>query len=444
MEPCQLTATEAASLIRQRKLSAEELIRSCLGRIAARDALVKAWLYVDPDMVIRNARELDKLAPVDVSPKTPLHGIPWGVKDIIDTLDMPTTHNSPIYPDTRTNRDAACVGVVRSSGGVILGKTDTVEFASGGRKALSRNPFNLAHTPGGSSSGSGAAVGDFHVPFAFGTQTGGSHIRPAAFNGIYAIKPTWGIVSREGVRMSSMTLDTVGWYARCVDDLIMVAEAFRLPKTAAPYNAGPRGLRVGVCRSPAWHAIEPAGAASLELAAKRLEDAGAIVEPFDLPEPFNHLHEAHADIVQTEGGWSFLPEYLSSYGILAPDLRGKVENARGVTPEKLLASYALADSCRPVFDKLFGRGLDVILTPSAPGEAPEGLHTTGNAIFQSMWTLLHVPCVAIPVGRGPKGLPVGVQIVGPRMTDTKMLGIARALAPVIDTDPQAPLRELFA
>jgi Asp-tRNA(Asn)/Glu-tRNA(Gln) amidotransferase A subunit family amidase len=441
MEPCQLTATQAASLIRQRKLSAEELARSCLARIAARDPIIKAWLYIDPDQVIRNARELDKLAPVNVDPKTALHGIPWGVKDIIDTADMPTTHNSPIFPNIRTNRDAACVSVIRSSGGIILGKADTVEFASGGRKALSRNPYNHDHTPGGSSSGSGAAVGDFHVPYAFGTQTGGSHIRPAAFNGIYAIKPTWGIVSREGVRMSSMTLDTVGWYARCVQDLVAVAETFRLP--GPPFQKDIRTLRVGVCRSPAWHAIEPAGEAALNLAAKRLEDAGAIVEHYDLPDPFNHLHEAHGDIVQTEGGWSFLPEYLSHYPILAPDLRGKVENIRGVTPEKLLASYALADQCRPAFDRLFGSGLDVILTPSAPGEAPEGLHTTGNAIFQSMWTLLHVPCVAIPVGRGPRNLPVGIQIVGPRMTDKHLLGVAAALAPIIDTDPHAPLRDLW-
>lgn len=444
MQPCQLTATEAAALIADRKLSAEELARSCLARIAAREPAVKAWLHVDPDQVIRNARELDKLAPVNVRPKTKLHGIPWGVKDIIDTLDMPTTHNSPIYPDTRTNRDAACVSVIRSSQGLILGKTDTVEFASGGRKALSRNPFNPAHTPGGSSSGSGAAVGDFQVPYAFGTQTGGSHIRPAAFNGIYALKPTWGVVSREGVRMSSMTLDTVGWYARCVEDLITVGEAFRLPQPLEPFTKGPEGLRVGLCRSPAWHAIEPAGERSLLTAAKRLSDAGAIVEEYELPDAFNRLHEAHADIVQTEGGYSFLPEYLHSYNILAADLRGKVENVRGVTPEKLLASYALADSCRPVFDTLFGRGLDVILTPSAPGEAPEGLHTTGNAIFQSMWTLLHVPCVAIPVGRGPKNLPVGIQIVGPRMTDVKLMQIAKAIAPAIDTDPKAPMRELFA
>jgi Asp-tRNA(Asn)/Glu-tRNA(Gln) amidotransferase A subunit family amidase len=443
MEPCQFTATEAATLIRQRKLSCEELVRSCLGRIASRDATVRAWLYLDPDRAIRGARELDKLLPVGAEPKNPLHGLPWGVKDIIDTADQPTTHNSPIYPDLRPGRDAACITVVRQSGGLILGKTDTVEFASGGRKALSRNPYNPLHTPGGSSSGSGAAVGDFHVPLAFGTQTGGSHIRPAAFNGIYGMKPSWGVVSREGVRMSSLTLDTVGWYARCAEDLAMVAAPFRFPNATEPHRAGPEGLRVGLCRSPVWSSIEPAGADALVLAARRLQDAGAIVEELILPEPFNHMLDAHTDIIQTEGGWSFLPEYLSSYAILAPDLRGKVENARGVTPEKLLASYALADSCRPAFDRLFGRGLDVILTPSVRGEAPEGLHTTGEAVFNSIWTLLHVPCIAIPVGRGPKGLPVGVQIVGPRLSDLRLLDMARAVAPVIDTDPHARLRELW-
>ena len=441
MEPCTLTATEAAALIRDRKLSCEELARSCLARIDARDPTVRAWLYLDPDQAVRNARELDKLA-VANGPVGPLHGLPWGVKDIIDTGDQPTTHNSPIYTGSRQGRDAACVGVVRHSGGLVLGKTDTVEFASGGRKALSRNPFNPAHTPGGSSSGSGAAVADFHVPLAFGTQTGGSHIRPAAFNGIYGIKPSWGVVSREGVRMSSMTLDTVGWYGRCVDDLIMVATTFRLPPAQTP-PAGPEGLRIGLCRSPVWSHIEPSSADALSIAAARLRDAGAIVEEIVLPAPFNGLHEAQADIVAAEGSVSFLPEYLSSYTILAPDLRGKVENTRGVTPDKLLASYALADSCRPTFDSLFGPALDAILTPSAQGEAPEGLHTTGDAIFNSMWTLLHAPCVAIPVGFGGKGLPVGIQLVGPRLSDMRLLTIAKVVAPAIDPDPQAALRKLW-
>ena len=417
-------------------MSCEELARSCLSRIAARDADVKAWLWLEPDHVIRRARELDKLGP-----KGPLHGLPFGVKDIIDTADFPTTHNSPIYDGMRVGRDAACVGVVRGNGALILGKTDTVEFASGGRKALTRNPYNPAHTPGGSSSGSGAAVGDFQVPLAFGTQTGGSHLRPASFNGIYGHKPTWGIVSREGVRMSSMTLDTVGWYGRCVDDLILVGTAFRIPEDKTPVQV--KGLRVGLCQSPAWHAIEPGGEQALATAARRLSDAGAIVEELVLPEPFNRLLEAQDTIVASEGGSSFLPEYVNAYSILAPDLRAKVENATGTTPEQLLAAYALADSCRPVFDGLFGPSLDVVLTPSSCGEAPLGLHTTGNAIFNRMWTLLHVPNVGIPSCFGPQGLPVGVTLVGKRLSDSRLLAIAKALAPEIDTDAEVRMRRLW-
>jgi Asp-tRNA(Asn)/Glu-tRNA(Gln) amidotransferase A subunit family amidase len=259
-EPARMTAAEASALIRTKALSCEELIRSCLARIAARESTVKAWLHLDPDHVIRRARQLDKLPWMG-----PLHGIPWGVKDVIDTAEYPTTQNSVIYDGMRPGRDAAPVAVVRGSGALIMGKTDTVEFASAGRKAVTRNPYNPAHTPGGSSSGSGAAVGDFQVQYAFGTQTGGSHIRPASFNGIYGMKPSWNRVSREGVRMSSMTLDTVGWYGRSIEDLVLVAEAFRIPPDPNPVSV--RGLRVGVCRSPVWREIETAGKLALSTAA---------------------------------------------------------------------------------------------------------------------------------------------------------------------------------
>jgi Asp-tRNA(Asn)/Glu-tRNA(Gln) amidotransferase A subunit family amidase len=320
-------------------------------------------------------------------------------------------------------------------------KTDTVEFASGGRKALTRNPYNFAHTPGGSSSGSGAAVGDFHVPLAFGTQTGGSHLRPASFNGIYGIKPTWNLLSREGVRMSSITLDTVGWYGRSVDDLILVGTAYRLAEDTTPIAV--KGLRVGLCRSPVWDAIEPTGTMALVSAAERLVEAGAIVEALVLPDPFNRLADAQKIIANSEGGASFLPEYINANALLAADLKAKVENPTGITREMLLASYAVADACRPVFDGMFGASLDVVLTPSAPGEAPEGLHTTGNAIFNRMWTLLHVPCIGIPAGRGSKNLPVGITLVGARLTDARLLAIAKAVAPLIDIDPRSGLRDLW-
>ena len=436
-DPALMTATEAAAKIRSKDLSCEELARACLRRIEKRDPLVRAWLWIDPDHVIRRARELDKLAP-----KGPLHGVPIGVKDVIDTVDYPTTQNSPIYDGVRIGRDAACVAVPRGLGALVLGKTDTVEFASGGRKALTRNPFNPAHTPGGSSSGSGAAVGDFHVPLAFGTQTGGSLIRPASFNGIYGMKPSWNLVSREGVRMSSMTLDTVGWYARSVADLALMALAFGVEPDLNPVEV--KGMRIGVCRSPVWNEIEPAGTLALDTAAQRLAAAGAIVEDLELPAPFNGLHDAHTAIVNSEGRSSFLPEYINAHAMLAPDLRAKVENVLQITSEQLLKAYALADACRPVLDGMFGPSLDVILTPSSKGEAPVGLHTTGDAVFNRMWTLLHAPNVNIPVCRGPTNLPVGVTLVGKRLSDARLLAISQALAPVIDTDPGANARELWS
>jgi len=435
MEPCQLTAAQAAALIKERKLSSEELLRSCLARISAREAQVRAWLHLEPEQAIRDAREADKREPAGA-----LHGLPIGIKDVIDTADYPTTQNSPIYAGLRVGRDAACVGLLRGAGAVILGKTDTVEFASSGRKALTRNPFNPAHTPGGTSSGSAAAVADFMAPVALGTQTSGSLIRPAAFTGIYAMKPTWNSVSREGVRMYAASLDTVGWYGRSVEDLTLIGRAFGIQ--AAPASTDLRGLRVGLCRSPSWPLIEPSGARALERAAERLAQAGAVVEELVLEPRFEGLLPAHAAISNREAGVAFLPEYVNARALLAQGLKDKVENAAGVSDRQLLDAYALADACRVAFDASFGAALDVVLTPSAPGEAPQGLHTTGDAAFNRMWTLLHVPCVNIPAGRGALGLPVGIQLVGPRLSDARLLAIAAAVAPVVDVEPQASLHAL--
>jgi Asp-tRNA(Asn)/Glu-tRNA(Gln) amidotransferase A subunit family amidase len=426
MEPCFLNAAAAAVRIREKSLTSEALVRSCLEQIAERDAEVRAWTHIDPEHAIAQARELDK-RPV----AGPLHGLPFGVKDMIDTADMPTTYNSPLYQGHRPAKDAGCVAVVRQCGALILGKTDTVEFAAGGRKALTRNPHNLAHTPGGSSSGSGAAVASYMTPLAFGTQTGGSHIRPASFNGIYGLKPTWGAVTREGAKLLCAMCDTIGWFGRSVADLALVAEAFRLRDLAAQNPVSVRGLKVAVCRTPYWKQAEPPARQALATAAERLQKAGAQIQELELPARFGSLDEAQRTLTYGEGGPAFLPELLTHGDRLHLEFREMADNQRAITGAMMVEAYDLAADCRKTFDALFN-GFDVVLTPSAPGEAPEGLHTTGDWVFNGMWTVMHVPCLAIPCITGPKELPVGVQIVGPRYSDARLLEIAAVVAPVID------------
>lgn len=431
MEPCFLTAAQAAARMREKTLTSEALVRSCLERIAGRDADVRAWAYVDPAQAIAQARELDK-RPIMGS----LHGLPFGVKDVIDTADMPTSQNSPQYQGHQPSKDAGCVAVVRLSGALILGKTDTVEFAAGGRKALTRNPHNFAHTPGGSSSGSGAAVGDYMVPLAFGTQTGGSHIRPAAFNGIYALKPTWGSVTREGAKLLSAMCDTVGWYGRSVADLALVAEAFRLRDLSSQKPVTTRGLRVAMCKTPYWNKAEPSAQKALATAAERLQKAGARIEELELPSRFGALNDAQRTISRGEGGAAFLPELLTHGERVHTELRDMAENRHGITGAMMVEAYDLVADCARTFEAM-AASFDAVVTPSAPGEAPEGLHSTGDWVFNAMWTVMHMPCLAIPCIKGPKGLPVGIQIVGARYSDARVLAVAAALAPIIDP-PTAP------
>jgi Asp-tRNA(Asn)/Glu-tRNA(Gln) amidotransferase A subunit family amidase len=426
MEPWQLTAAAAAAKLREGRLTAEALTRSCLERIAEREPVVKAWSFLDPLLAIASAREVDKTYTMGA-----LHGLPVGVKDMIETADMPTTYNSPIYQGLRHGRDAACVGVARGEGAVVLGKTDTVEFAAAGRRALTRNPLDQARTPGGSSSGSAAAVADGMVPLAFGTQTGGSIIRPASFCGVYALKPTHGVVSTEGAKRYSHTLDTIGWYGRAPEDLRLVAEAFRLFDLDRPLGKELRELRIGLCGGPNWHLAAPATRAALELAGRRLEAVGAAVEMLALPQPFEGITEAQRVVLFGEARGAFLQEYVTAHGRLHADFRDRVENFAGISAAQLAGAYDLAADCRKLFDALFPR-FDAVLTPAAVDEAPLGRQDTGNPVFNSMWTLLHVPCIAIPCTTGPHGAPVGVQLVGPRFGDAALLEVAALAGPAID------------
>jgi Asp-tRNA(Asn)/Glu-tRNA(Gln) amidotransferase A subunit family amidase len=424
MDPSEMTAAAAVARLRDGSLTAEALTRACLARCAALEPAVKAFSFLDPELAIANARRVDKRYDKGV-----LHGLPIGVKDMIDTADMPTSHNSPIYEGLRQGRDAACVAVARGEGAVIFGKTDTVEFAAGGRRALTRNPHDLTRTPGGSSSGSAAAVAAGMIPLAFGTQTGGSLIRPASFCGVFGMKPTHGVVNNEGAKRYSHTLDTIGWYGRSVADLRLVAEAFRLFGLEAP-GAAPAAPRIGLCRGPNWALASAESQAALLLAGERLQAAGIAVEEVTLPATFEEVTEDQRQIAFGEGRGAFLGEYLTAHALLHQDFRDRVENSGGVTAASLRAAYDHAAECRKLWDALFPP-YDGILTVAAVGEAPVGRQDTGDHVFNAMWTLLHVPCIGMPCTRGPHGAPVGVQVIGPRFGDAALLDLAAVLAPVV-------------
>ena len=412
-----LSATQLLPRLLSGGLSVETLARSCLERITARDPEVHAWAYLDHELVIAQARMLDHCGV-----KGPLHGLPIGIKDVILTRDMPTQYNSPIYEGFHPNVDAACVTVLRNAGALIFGKTATVEFAATGRKATTCNPHDLARTPGGSSSGSGAAVADGHVPLALGTQTGGSIIRPASYCGVYALKPTWNLVSREGAKAFSASLDTVGWFGRSAADLALLYGVF--DRAEAPVFTV-ENSRIGLCRSPVWNKADAATRSALEAAAEILRRAGAHVIDLELPAPFENLADLQCLIMRYEASSAFLPEYRTNPNELHTSIREQVENIDGYTRSQLCTAYDVAAQCRATFDKI-ASGYDAVLTPSTVGEAPLGLASTGDFIFNCIWTLLHVPCVNVPGFSAVNGMPVGLTVTGPRFSDRRMVSVAAA------------------
>jgi len=423
------TATGLLPRLRSGQLSAQACAQASLARIAARDADVHAWAYLDPEQVMARAGELDDARAAGLVGA--LHGLPIGLKDVLLTCDMPTQYNSPLYRGFNAGVDAACVSLLRSAGALLLGKTDTVEFGATGRVARTANPLRLKHTPGGSSSGSAAAVADFHVPLAIGTQTGGSIVRPASFCGIYGMKPTWNLVSREGARMFSASLDTIGWFARSAADLALLLDVFEPEPvsgaTALPINSA----RIAACRSPAWPQAEAATRDAFELAIEAIRAEGGTVVELELPAGFARLGELHDVIMRSEGRSAFLAEYRLHGKALHESFRGQVENAAGHTRAQLLEAYDVAARCRAEFDAI-ADDFDAVLTPSTTGEAPIGLAATGSFAFNAIWSVLHAPCINVPGFLGPGGLPVGLTLAGPRFADRRVLRAAAALGPLFE------------
>ncbi len=412
-----LSAVEAARQIAQLTLSAQAYARACLERIAEREPLVQAFAYLNPEQVLAQARALDAGAIMG-----PLHGIPVAVKDIFDTFDMPTEYGSAGSQGHRPVADAAVVALTRHLGGIIIGKTVTTEFATF-PAGKTHNPLNPAHTPGGSSSGSAAGVADGMFPLAYGTQTAGSVIRPAAYCGVTGYKPSFGLLARGGVKTGSDTLDTVGLFSRGIEDAaFFIAALARRPELQLKPWPG-TAPRVGLCKGFQWSRVQPEMAAAMESAAIALAKAGAKVSEITLPARFEGMAMAQATIMSYEGGANRADDVLRHGDKMDPRLAEQCRKGLAVAGSDYAAARTLARECRAQLADAFG-DCDVLLAAAAPGEAPEGIAYTGDPIMNGVWTLLYTPCVSVNAGKGPKGLPVGLQVVGRIADDARTLSAA--------------------
>jgi Asp-tRNA(Asn)/Glu-tRNA(Gln) amidotransferase A subunit family amidase len=414
----QLSVTEIAAGIAAGEVTCESVVRDCADRIATRDGVVKAWVNFDPGLALAQARALDH-----ERRRGPLHGVPIGVKDIIDTFDMPTEMGSPIYRGYRPLADAACVAILRRAGAVILGKTVTCELA-GMAPSATTNPHNAAYTPGGSSSGSAAAVADDMAPVALGTQTGGSVLRPSSFCGVFGYKPTYNSFNKAGVKPAAESIDTIGWIARSIEDMELLTAILRMQEAQSPHvlEAAPR---IGVCRTEIWDTAQPETKAAVEGAAIALAKAGASVRDIDLPQAFAGLHAlAHGTINHFERAACVAFEWDHHREALSPQMRRYIEGGLKTSRADYVAAWRRVEECRALLPKMFEE-FDVLLTPCVPGEAPKGLASTGDPSMQTMWTALHTPSMTLPTHRGPNNLPVGIQLIAQRYDDDRLFACAR-------------------
>src|SRR3984893_2407367 len=365
-EPNRLPATALARLVEGGELTAEAIVRSCLDRIAEREPVIRAWTHLAAEAALAAAVASDRK-----SPAGPLRGVPFGIKDIFDTADMPTGYGSPIYTGCRPSFAASAVSLPSAAGGILIGKTVTTEFANRHRGPTA-NPHNIAHTPGGSSSGSAAAVADFMVPLAIGTQTGGSVIRPAAYCGVVGFKPSFGLFPPAGMRINTEAFDTVGIMARSVGDIAL----FRAAMLAIPYEppAMPESApRLGLCRAPHWDEAQPEGRAVLEAAADRLAAAGAMIRETELPRECADGDEIQDTLGSFEGLRNHMPELYRHEALLSAALRdGKIARGRELSLASFRKACRGAEKARAAMREWAG-GFDAILTLPAPGQAPRGL-----------------------------------------------------------------------
>jgi Asp-tRNA(Asn)/Glu-tRNA(Gln) amidotransferase A subunit family amidase len=418
-----LTALDAAEQISTGSLTSLALVEACLARIAARDRELHAWAHVDAEYARAQARARDS-----EPRRSPLHGIPMGIKDIFDTHDMPTAYGSSIYAGHRPTNDSVIVALLRRAGLIILGKCTTTEFASPVPVGV-RNPHDLLRTPGVSSSGSAAAVADYMVPLAIGSQTGGSTILPAAYCGIVGYKASLTGIDRGNIRQLRPTLDTIGLFARSIPDIaclhsILCGAADPLP------HVDIRTLRIGICRTHNWAQAQPESVTALENAATALAAAGSEIREAVLPGVFDGIEETFGVISTVESSRALAQEARDHHATLNFWIRDSLAAATTHSPARFERAQAHAVECQRALAEMFAE-CDILVTPSTAGEAPADLVSVTNSVFNRIWTLMHVPCVTIPIAQGPNGMPVGIQVVGPIGSDRRTLAAAHTIAAAV-------------
>ncbi|WP_424812138.1 amidase [Roseococcus sp. YIM B11640] len=424
-DPATLSATAAAAQIAAGKLSASALAEAMLSRIGKREKTLKAFAHLKPAQIRKQAEAVD--AALKAGRKLPLAGLFLGVKDVLDTFDQPSQYGSPIWAGHKPKSDAASVALARRAG-AVLAKTHTTEFATR-FPAPTTNPHHAGHTPGGSSAGSAAGVGAGVLHFAYGTQTAGSIVRPAAYCGVVGFKPSYGTFHRAGMKVMSESLDTIGLMARDVADVAFGMTALSgFDHTPAEPTRGPR---LALVMGPTAADALPETLELIERVSFAARAKGATVTPVTLGAPFTEAYNLHGHVMNMESAEAIGWELDHARDGLSDVLRERMEWALAEPRAKLAEGRAAFAAAQAAFPGAI-QGYDAVLTPSAPGEAPEGLGSTGQPVFNTLWTLLHVPAVTIPAGKGPKGLPLGIQIVTRRGEDQAALTWAQWLARALD------------
>jgi Asp-tRNA(Asn)/Glu-tRNA(Gln) amidotransferase A subunit family amidase len=416
-----LGAAEAVRRLARREFTAEALLRDCLARIDEREGEVQAFVARDDTAALAAARALDR------GPwQGPLHGLPLGVKDLFDAQGLPSSYGSPIHAGHRPDTDAAVVALCRSAGAVVAGKTVTTEFATF-HPGPTRNPVDPLHTPGGSSSGSAAAVADAMLPLALGTQTAGSIVRPAAFCGVVGFKPSYGRVPRAGMKLLSESLDTIGGFGRCVEDVALLASVLcgdpvlaEVPRPGSP--------RIGCFLGPHADALAPESIALWERAVARLRLPGSRATPVATPEWFAESTALQTGIMCREASQSLAWEFANHRPQISPALTAMLDRGAADGGDWHARRLAALAEARQRAAGLF-IDHDILIAPSTAGEAPLATEGTGDPLWCRAWTALGLPCLHLPLGRGPQGLPIGLQLIGPPMGDLKVLQAGALLLP---------------